>query len=174
MKEESLLKNEHGSVLIIGLVILMLLTLLGISMTRTSEVEIQIAGNDRIYKQNLYIAEALAMEAAQSLNNIVPDPQSIPPNWLETVPNTVTDDDIRNWNATASDLADLSAPTMQSYLPDPQDANADIHYFALYEGIDPESSLDMTESNVHVYRVFGRVQRHKGLAVVEVGYKRAF
>ena len=67
MKETIRLKSEEGSVLIVALIILVLLTLLGIFATKTSEVEIQIAGNDMRYKRNLYSAEAVAMECAQNI-----------------------------------------------------------------------------------------------------------
>ena len=43
------LKNEEGSVLVIALLILVFLTLIGISSSRITEVELQIAGNERAY-----------------------------------------------------------------------------------------------------------------------------
>ncbi len=46
--------NENGSVLLLSVVMLMLLTLLGIFATTTSTIEIQIAGNDKFYKQRFY------------------------------------------------------------------------------------------------------------------------
>ena len=55
MKTETLLKNEDGIAMVIALMLLVLLTLLGMAATTTSVFEIQIAGNDRDYKQNLYI-----------------------------------------------------------------------------------------------------------------------
>ena len=58
MKEKCLLKNEDGSVLVIALIILSVLTLLGISATTTTEIEIRIAGNERSHKTAFYAAEA--------------------------------------------------------------------------------------------------------------------
>ena len=63
------LGNEDGSVLVVALLMMVFLSLLGLSSTTTSSIELQIAGNDRSYKQNLYRAEAAAMEAVQRLEN---------------------------------------------------------------------------------------------------------
>ena len=52
MKEISMLKNEDGSVLVLALIMLVLLTLIGISATTTSMLETRISGNERVYKQN--------------------------------------------------------------------------------------------------------------------------
>jgi hypothetical protein len=43
-------KHEEGSVLIVALFILVILTLLGIMATTTTETEIQIAGNEKFHK----------------------------------------------------------------------------------------------------------------------------
>jgi len=67
MKVTAPLQNENGIALIIALMLLVLLTLLGMAATTTSVVEIQIAGNDKIYKKNFYMAEAAAYEAAYEM-----------------------------------------------------------------------------------------------------------
>jgi len=58
--------RERGSVTVIALMILVVLTLLGIMASRTSTTDIQIAGNEIPYKQNFFIAEGgLNREAAE-------------------------------------------------------------------------------------------------------------
>ena len=47
MKKTLLLTNEKGSVVVLALIILVLLTLLGMAVTRTSSIEVQIASNDQ-------------------------------------------------------------------------------------------------------------------------------
>jgi len=64
----SILKNqsEQGSITVIALMILVVLTLLGITITRTSTIDIQIAGNEIPFKQNFYVAEGgIHREAAE-------------------------------------------------------------------------------------------------------------
>ena len=65
-----LLKNEEGSAMLVALMILMVLTIIGVSSSNTTTVELQIVRNDGIYKQNLYLAEAAAQEAIQNIWNI--------------------------------------------------------------------------------------------------------
>ena len=50
--------NENGSVLLLSVVMLMLLTVLDIFATTTSTIEIQIAGNDKFYKQNFFKSDS--------------------------------------------------------------------------------------------------------------------
>lgn len=59
--------NEEGFVLITGLLILLILTLLGISATRNTSLELQIAGNDRLHKETFYSAEAGAILGTEIL-----------------------------------------------------------------------------------------------------------
>ena len=69
MQIKSLLNNEDGSVIIMALIFLVLLTVLGMSATSTSTIEVQIAGNTARTRQNLYLAEAAAMEAIQQMDD---------------------------------------------------------------------------------------------------------
>ncbi|MDD3949338.1 MAG: PilX N-terminal domain-containing pilus assembly protein, partial [Anaerolineaceae bacterium] len=67
-------KNSHqeGSIVIVALVLLVLVTLMGVSITQITSVEMRIAGNERDYKRVFYLAEAAAMEALQRLENAEP------------------------------------------------------------------------------------------------------
>lgn len=58
MKDRSLLKNENGSVMVIALILLVLLTVLGIAAINTSSREAEIAANNSSYLLAFYSAEA--------------------------------------------------------------------------------------------------------------------
>ena len=58
MKEKYLPANEKGSITVLAVVLLMLLTLLGIAVTTTSSIEVQIAGNELRHNLAFYSAEA--------------------------------------------------------------------------------------------------------------------
>ena len=79
--------HEEGSVLIIAMIILILVTLLGIAATTTSTFEIEVAGRDRLRKQVFYAAEAgieqaRAVLASQfAISNAPLIAASQPPNW---------------------------------------------------------------------------------------------
>ena len=51
-------KNEEGFVLVIALVILVFITIIGISATTTTDIELQIASNEKTRKIVLYAADA--------------------------------------------------------------------------------------------------------------------
>jgi hypothetical protein len=52
------LRDESGVVLVIALLVLLLLTLIGISATTTSEVELQIVGNEKFHKAAFHRADS--------------------------------------------------------------------------------------------------------------------
>ncbi len=164
MNDISKPKSEEGSVLIVALIVLVLLTLLGIFATRTTEVELQIAGNDMRYKRNIYSAEAVAMEAAQNIKDTeVLDTDALA--WLYAMGgldrNYVLDDN--NWD---------DANSLQST------ADSNTRYMAAVEGIAEQTSLDMTKSRIHMYAIYGRrhntANPNEGRSIVNIGYKKAF
>jgi len=162
MYDISKLKNEEGSVLIVALIVLVLLTLLSIFATRTTEVEIQIAGNDMRYKRNIYSAEAVAMEAAQNIKDTGDLDTAILP-WLHGMGGVV--------RANVLDDAYWDANSQQSI----EDANT--RYMAVVEGIAGQTSLDMTKSRIHVYSIYGRryntANTNEGRSIVNIGFKKA-
>ena len=166
MNEKAWLNNEEGSVLILALIMLVLLTLIGISATTTSMIETRIAGNERVYKRNLYSAEAAAMQCAQNMEQT--DLQNPRPTWLGLI-NTVNEpDDIR-----------LTSFWETSVDPVPQAAVIpDTLFVATSQGLTggtQGTSLDMTKSNVHTYSVYGRCKpSNSGPAIIEIGYRKAF
>ena len=50
-------QSEQGIITVIALMILVVLTILGITISRTSTIDVQIAGNEIPFKQNFYVAE---------------------------------------------------------------------------------------------------------------------
>jgi hypothetical protein len=51
-------KNENGFVLIVAMLMLLVITLMGISMSNTSTMEVMISGNERRSQEQFYIADA--------------------------------------------------------------------------------------------------------------------
>jgi Tfp pilus assembly protein PilX len=58
MKTLGMLRNEEGSVLITALLLLVFLTLIGISATTTTTTDMQVARNEKCFKLAFYAAEA--------------------------------------------------------------------------------------------------------------------
>ena len=68
----SICANEKGSALVLALLMLVLLTLMGISATTTSTVEIQMAGGEKFYELAFYSAESGWQRALNWLDNQFP------------------------------------------------------------------------------------------------------
>jgi len=156
MKKQFLLCQEQGSVLIVALVVLALFTLLSISSTATTNMEIRITGNENIQKENLYAAEAAAMRCAQDMQDT--DLRVSSPTYLNPINSaTQSQSDICSLNNTP--FTELPATTA---------------FASVSQGIASGSSLDMTKTRVHEYSVYGWCDRNRNLVIVEIGYRKAF
>src|SRR5215468_12719180 len=68
MRRALLSRNEEGIVLVLCLITLVLLTLIGVSATTTSQLEAEISGNDKTYKEAFYAAE-VSLTAGETVVN---------------------------------------------------------------------------------------------------------
>lgn len=153
--------GEQGSIIIIALILLMLVTLMGVSMTQNTAIEIQVAGNDRDYKQNFYLAEAAAMEAVQRMDNAAGEDLKPATTTLGWVYDDTTD---------LSDKATMAANGAVSAV----DANNNTRYGAVARGVTGGSSLSMTgTSQLYTFDAYG-YSADRGRSHIMVGYKRRF
>jgi Tfp pilus assembly protein PilX len=164
MKTQPRFKDEDGSVLIVALTMLVLLTLLGFFVAEIAEVEIQVAGNERFYKENLYGAEAGALECAERMQETVSlDPAAL--SWLIPLASKPAISDIRN-NSYWTD-----ANSQQSAI------DGSIRFMAAEEGVATQTSLDMTKTTLYSYSIYGRRYNssapQKGRSIVELGFRKA-
>jgi hypothetical protein len=73
------LNNERGSTLIMALVLMVVLTIIGIAVTKTSKTEVQIAGNEKYYKEAFYNADSgisFIVATAPSISGLTPGPNT--------------------------------------------------------------------------------------------------
>jgi hypothetical protein len=155
LKNIRFLSNEEGSVMIVALAMLMLLTLIGISATTTSMVEIQISGAKKVYTEHLFLAEGAAMQCMQEMEN---DPNLITNTTYLNAEGTASDADIVNLNFTNSLTSSISA--------------SGTGYAALSEGV--VGSIKMGQPTLHGYAVYGWHNTPQGRVIIEVGYRKAF
>ncbi|MFC1863122.1 PilX N-terminal domain-containing pilus assembly protein [Thermodesulfobacteriota bacterium] len=71
--------DEHGSAMVIALIILVLLTLMGISATTTSEIEIRVARNEKQYINEFIVSDSAWREGVEWLNTLASAPNLINP-----------------------------------------------------------------------------------------------
>ena len=69
-KITSLINNQQGSVIIIAMIILVLLTVIGIGATNTSTTEMQISTNAMLHNVALYTADSGIEAGRAALNNL--------------------------------------------------------------------------------------------------------
>ncbi len=165
----SVLKNEQGVVMIAALLVLVLLTIIGIASTNTSNTEVLIAGHQVAYQQNFYRTEGAIVEAV-ALLDAEPDPKADPPSWLEPNLDAITETDIKN-NLFWENGSGTVTPNVATL--------ADTRFVVLSQGIARGqgygSSLDLNKVAVHEYKIYGRcAPENKGTTILEIGYLKAF
>ena len=52
------IKNENGSVIVVALLLLVFLTIIGITATSNSRMELNVTRNSQIYKRDFYAADS--------------------------------------------------------------------------------------------------------------------
>jgi len=167
MSIRSLLKNESGSLAIIGaLVILILISVISISASRVANTEIFLARNEVVYQRNFYLAEGAALEAADHLTqygNLRENTQA----WMEMVTGDLDPDNVKYyWDNTV-----VSGDTV---IPEPSEVDPSHTLFIIgHEGTAKGFSLDMDKPTVHAIAIYGRCE-WDGVSIIKMGYQAAY
>jgi hypothetical protein len=90
--ERNILKEERGVALIIALLMLLVLTLIGISSISTTTFETSISGNERVRTHAFYAAEAGIQVAIDQV-----------PGRMDPIPKTKLKEDTYYWSGGAED-----------------------------------------------------------------------
>ncbi len=69
--------SEKGSVIIVAVFVLSILTVMGLAATTTTTIELQVAQNQRDYVQNFYVADSGWKEMANWLNGMAAPPGKV-------------------------------------------------------------------------------------------------
>lgn len=159
MKQDNRVKNEDGAVLVVSLMILVLLTLLGVAISTTSEVELLIAGNERLQKTTFYQAEGAALEGTQLLKDNEPFHHDDSNNdWIHPDDGTVTLANIRDtatWNGNGGNNSATSSQ------------HATASFLAVFEGEGPGTGM----GQIFQYGIYGMsIDPTGGQSIVKVGY----
>ena len=147
--------------LVVAVLMLVVVTVIGLAATRTSETEVQIAGNERQIVDDLYNAES-------ALINMLENPST----WLPTVltnsnsPYTGTTGDytteIRWIDDTGSDVAGLSdsandLPSRRHIGPPPPNSGYSLKFFEVrWYGVTTSSANGSSRIQTGVFKVFNK------------------
>ncbi len=82
-----ILKNDRGSVIIVALLLLITLSIIGVTAINTSVFESRIIGNEHRYQIDFYVADSGWKEGAMWLDNAAGPPVTVNPNADNIVKN---------------------------------------------------------------------------------------
>ena len=183
----SKLNNEEGSAIVIALIILVLLTMIGITATDNTVFELEIVRNEAIYRQNFYKAESAIIEAAEILEDETNTTRLFPLTttwgWLRDKASINSDmTDITNWkdNADPPNWLDndglLGTDSASSNnMDDTGDPRNNTRYAVIANGV--IGSLSLTGgNNLYSFSVYGLFDSTSGngRSLILMGYNRRF
>ena len=155
----SMVNNEEGSAIVVALLALAVLSIMGISSTTTSTIELQIVRNEQIYQSHFYQAEAAVMEAAQRLAS--------ESDIDETRPASTTKGWLVNSDIDLKDLDTFIANDSTAVLSN------EASYSANAQGIVSGASLDVTStSNMYGFDIYGYSTDNNSNVFIGIGYKK--
>jgi hypothetical protein len=172
--------DEKGSVLVVVLIVLVLVTIGGRAAIRSSVTESFIVRNSAIHKQNLQLAEMAALEGFREVltRNDALDLLPGATVWIRDMSlwnNDPTVNDSENDNSfplTANNSAVVQVSTLGQRR---EAANNPLRYYFLGWRDAPQSSLVMTSGMWRQGRVIGIYNSERfGLASVEIGVIKRF
>lgn len=162
-KTMGIVKNEHGAaVIVLAVLILILVSIIGISSSNTASLEVQIAAADRTYHQNFCKAEGAAMEAVQKLENadgaVLKNRSDV---WLNRQTYLQEMYTPTNWNSDNSADAVFSDSTTS--------------FSAVDTGLSTGGSIVVSnDSHLHSFKVLGLVDSSQQKVLIEMGYRKRF
>ena len=163
---KSTLADQQGSALIIAVLFLALMTIIGVTMIRNTTMELQIVRNDQIIKDQVHRAEAAAMEGSQ---------------WIEEAAVATLEDLSSEVFLTQNDinLSSMQFDKNNWKISDVDPVGDEDNLVAAYRIVDETGIIDLTQTNLHTYKVYGYYFRppghpKRGEVLVEIGYKKRF
>ena len=161
--------NQDGFVLVVGMMVMVVLTFIGIAATNTTIFEHLISANDKVAKDVFYEAEAAAYEGAQRLEN---------------------EDDRDNLKAARTQhLWLMGASAKDDFIDDNTKWEDDdltsgmthddssVSIVAIDQGVlkgEEASSLKMTSPSVYGFQLLGHSKQNSSEKTIEIGYKKKY
>ncbi len=148
---------------------LVILSLLGIMLTRNSSTESLIAGNVKAMKINFYSAEGAAMKAARAIEN--ENDNNLRSNKIVTTTGGAIN--FYGGNSTARDTIAKTLKNPQTSIPNYNTLASSSGVEIVPRGVAPGASLDIgtSERTSRKFSIFGVSNAGgKGRKVIEIGY----
>lgn len=195
--------NEGGSIIVIALLLLLLLSIVVVAGSRTSAVEVMIAANRKASERVFYLADSLAKQAAQIIENqkdidvtVLKDPAGWAAggldkdgNVVDSAGNVIDTTDTNGWEggvaydwvpplgAAAQAWPNLAAwgdADGDGVSDNPREGTDVFEYLIVDKGLAAGTSIVTgNSSSVREYNIRGRVQSGASSDEVSIGYKMA-
>lgn len=184
------INTEKGSVVLIALLVLMLISLYGVTSLNSSVSELKISQNLRYYKQNLYRGEAAVIEVGRLMdldtdpdNHLKPEGNS-PYTWIHDGSTALDyEDQEESEDPEEAEEPEEFDPENSTWIYSGEDKNAEgsSHYndgesgfTVIFCGVAPGASLSMSNSQVWEYKAYGLASIGGGRVGVVSGYRNRF
>jgi hypothetical protein len=164
------LKSNNGAVMIIlSTMLLILMTIISFSASKTASTEVQISRNDYLYQNNFYCAEGAVIEIVDKLE-AEPTVEVDKFGWLMNLTGAVDSDSSMHtyWAVKDEDRGAQDARPANAAVCSEHTESMSVHH-----GVLPGSSLDMSKPTKHAYSIYG-LSDHRGTVMIAVGYAKAF
>lgn len=171
MKKILIANNENGSVIVLALIMVVLLSLLGMAVSRTSSIDVQVASNETAALQDLYKAESADKYALETTSTWMTDAflaqttsGSYGP-WDVDLDNNLTNDatvEIRCIELSGTPIAALSQdannlPLIRHIGPPPIGSKSSLSKFVIRRyGITSKSLTSNTTVQIGAYKLFNK------------------
>ncbi len=172
MKGQQISGNEDGTMVVVGILVLTLLTVAGIAGTNMSSNEILIAGNDKDHRESFFRAEAAALQAGNSLENLSKDllcDRTFPVQWIRDKDEYFMED---------ADQWDPEINSVETNLGNDENDDEDRRcpgitlFSAALQDVAKGGSLDVAQkSQMHEYKLFGFSKKGNEKVIILMGYK---
>lgn len=156
--------------ILLSMMILMLLTIISYSASKTANIEVQIAGNEYRYHHNFYCAEGAAVESIDRMESTAAiDVAEI--DWMmnesQAADNNVDEDaDLFGYWENVQKTTGAAEPQAATTC-------SGAEFVAVHRGVLAGSSLDMSKPTKHMFSVYGH-SSDRGLVMIKVGYMKEY
>ena len=173
-----MIRNEKGVALVTVILILMLLTIVGVTATKTVINEKRIIRSEAVFEQNFYQAESAALEGVQKIANenthaellVLVDPAVNNAGLLYKADDEEPTNDTKNLDLDNDGVLDDT----DFGIADTSHTDPDTKRVVVEMPIQFGDSLKMGQSNLYTYMSYGVSASSGGRSTVKIGYKKRF
>lgn len=173
------IENEKGVTIVTVLLILMLLTLMGVTATKTVLNEKKSVRSEAVFEQSFYFAESACLEGVQKMANQTTPEELLAPLIVAGAANEkllVSADEEDPFNDSENlDLdGDGDFDKDDVALVEVSETDGDTRRVVVQMPIESGNSLGLGSSRLYSYMSYGMTAAQGGQAMIKLGYKKRF